>query len=111
MVQGVPKCDTIEVSRTRYGTGRPGTNGFGTTTETFIDTISIPLAIAGSRLIAGWVPALSESAFLTNPGRFGPGSFRLGRFDRGRNDSWPKRPRAETRLVLSPYTYIGIGTG
>ena len=37
-----------EVSRTRYGTSRPVSNGFCTTTEMF-STISIPLTIAGSR--------------------------------------------------------------
>ena len=39
----------------------PVSNGFGTTTETFSNTISIPLAIAGSRSRAGWLPALTKS--------------------------------------------------
>ena len=49
-----------EVSRTRYGTSRPVSNGFCTTTEIF-STISIPLTIAGSRPRAGWLPALTKS--------------------------------------------------
>ena len=70
-----------EVSRTRYGTSRSDIKGFGTTTETFSNTISIPLAIA-SNLVpvvypasltivirvgyqtsprAGWLPALTKS--------------------------------------------------
>ena len=60
MVQGVPKS----------GTGCPEqdmgrvvlvSNGFGMTTETFSNTISIPLAIAGNRPRAGWLPALTKS--------------------------------------------------
>ena len=39
------KC--YDVSRTRYGTSCSGIKRFGTTTETFSNTISIPLAIAG----------------------------------------------------------------
>ena len=39
----------------------PVSNGFGTMTETFSNTTSIPLAIAGSRPRAGWLPALNKS--------------------------------------------------
>ena len=39
----------------------PVSNGFGTMTETFSNTISIPLAITGSRPRAGWLPALNKS--------------------------------------------------
>ena len=59
MVQGVPKSGTRSPEQDM---GRvPVSNGFGTTTETFSNTISIPLAIAGSRPRAGWLPALTKS--------------------------------------------------
>ena len=49
MVPGVPKrgtrCPEQNIGRV------PVSNGFGTTAETFNNTIPIPLAIAGSRLI------------------------------------------------------------
>ena len=39
----------------------PVSNGFGTAIETSSNTISIPLAIAGSRPRAGWLLALTKS--------------------------------------------------
>ena len=58
MAQGVPKRGR------RYGTSRlgrdgPVPNGFGTTSPgTCSNTISIPLAISGSRPGAGWLPGV-----------------------------------------------------
>ena len=60
MVQGVPKSGT-RCREQDMGRVVPVSNGFGTKTETFNNTISIPLAIAGSRPRAGWLPALSKS--------------------------------------------------
>ena len=60
MVQGVPKSGT-RCREQDMGRVVPVSNGFGTTTETFSNTISIPLAIAGSRPRADWLPALSKS--------------------------------------------------
>ena len=59
-------CKVSQKSGTRcrkqdMGRVVPVSNGFGTTTETFSNTISIPLAIAGSRHRAGWLPALTKS--------------------------------------------------
>ena len=45
MVQGVPKSGT-RCPEQDMGRVVPVSNGFGTTTETFSNTISIPLAIA-----------------------------------------------------------------
>ena len=60
MLQGVPKSGT---GCTEQDMGRvvPVSNGLCTTTETFSNTISIHLAIAGSRPRAGWQPALTKS--------------------------------------------------
>ena len=57
MVQGVPKGDT-RCHEQDIGRVVQVSNGFGTATETFSNTISIPLAIAGSRPRACWLPAL-----------------------------------------------------
>ena len=60
MVKGVPKsrtrCPEQDMARVV-----PVSNGFGTTTETFSNTISIPLEIAGSRPRTGRLPALTKS--------------------------------------------------
>ena len=55
MVQGVPKCGT-RCPEHDMGRVVPASNGFDTTTETFSNTISIPLAITGSRHIV-WFPS------------------------------------------------------
>ena len=59
MGQGVPKCST-RCPEQDMGRGVPVSNGFGTMTETFSSTISIPLAITGRRPRAGWLPALTK---------------------------------------------------
>ena len=46
MVQGIPKNGT-KCPEQDIGRVIPVSNDFGTTTETFSNTISIPLAIAG----------------------------------------------------------------
>ena len=48
MVQGIPKSGT-RCPEQDMGRVVPVSNGFGTTTEPFSNTISIRLAIAGSR--------------------------------------------------------------
>ena len=55
MMQGVPKSGT-RCPEQDMGRVVPVSNGFGTTTETFSNTISIPLAIAGSHPIV-WFPS------------------------------------------------------
>ena len=61
MVQGVPKSGTCtRCPEQEMGRFVPVSNSFGTTTETFSNTIPIPLAIAGSRPRAGWPPALNH---------------------------------------------------
>ena len=46
----------------RLGRDCPVPNGFGTTSpRTSGYTVSVPLAIAGSRLGAGWLPTLSKT--------------------------------------------------
>ena len=52
MVQGVPKRGT-RCPEQDMGRVVPVSNGFGTTTGTFSNMISIPLAIAGSRHLSG----------------------------------------------------------
>ena len=59
MVQGVRNCGT-NCPEQDMGRVVPVSNGFVTTTETFSNTIAIPLAIAGSRPKAGWLPALTK---------------------------------------------------
>ena len=76
MVQGVPKCGKT-CPEQDMGRVLLVSNGFGTTTETFNNTISIQLATAGSRARAGWLPARTKSyrnlpflpAASWNPGR------------------------------------------
>ena len=60
MVQGVPKSGT-RCPEQNMGRVVPVSNGFGTTTETFSNTIFIPRAIAGCRPRAGWLPVLTQS--------------------------------------------------
>ena len=60
MVRDVPKSGT-RCSEQDMGRVVPVSNGFGTTTETFSKTISIPLATTGCRPRAGWLPALTKS--------------------------------------------------
>ena len=60
MVQGVPKNGT-RCPEQDMGRVVPVSNGFGTTTETFTNTISIPPAIAESRPRAVCLPALTKS--------------------------------------------------
>ena len=53
MVQAVPKSGAV-CPEQDMGRVVPVSNGFGTTTEIFSNTISIPLAIAGSRPIVSY---------------------------------------------------------
>ena len=59
MVQDVPKSGT-RCPEQDMGRVVPLSNGSGTT-ETFSNTIYIPLTIAGSRIRAGWLPAVTKS--------------------------------------------------